>query len=62
MEDRVLFKYAISPNLDQFFETNVFENLAPGVYDVIVQDQLGCFLTFNFEIVEPLPGFNFYCA
>lgn len=44
--------YAISPNLDQFFETNIFENLAPGVYDVIVQDELGCFETFNFEIIE----------
>lgn len=47
--------YAISPNLDQFFETNIFENLAPGIYDVIVQDQLGCFLTFNFAITEPPP-------
>lgn len=47
--------YAISPNLNQFFETNIFENLAPGNYDVIVQDELGCFLTFNFEIEEPLP-------
>ena len=45
--------YAISPNLNQFFETNIFENLAPGNYDVIVQDQLGCYLTFNFDILEP---------
>ena len=45
--------YAISPNLNQFFETNIFENLSPGIYDVIVQDQLGCFLMFNFEISEP---------
>ncbi|RMA64366.1 T9SS type B sorting domain-containing protein [Ulvibacter antarcticus] len=47
--------YAISPQLDQFFETNLFENLSPGAYDVIVQDELGCFLTFNFEIEESLP-------
>ncbi|MCF6307529.1 MAG: T9SS type B sorting domain-containing protein [Flavobacteriaceae bacterium] len=49
-----IIKYAISPNLNQFFETNIFENLSPGTYNVIVQDQLGCFLTFNFEISEPL--------
>ena len=49
-----IIKYAISPNLNQFFDTNIFENLSPGFYDVIVQDQLGCFLTFNFEILEPL--------
>ena len=48
-----IFLYAISPNLDQFFETNIFENLAPGVYDVIVQDELGCFITFSFEVEEP---------
>ncbi len=45
--------YAISPNLDQYFETNIFENLEPGAYDAIVQDELGCFLTFNFEVDEP---------
>jgi len=49
-----IVKYAISPQLDQFFETSVFENLAPGVYDAIVQDQLGCFILFNFEVSEPL--------
>ncbi|MBX2826588.1 MAG: T9SS type B sorting domain-containing protein [Flavobacteriaceae bacterium] len=45
--------YAISPRLDQYFENNVFENLAPGNYDAIVQDELGCFLTFNFDVTEP---------
>ena len=44
--------YAISPNLDQYFEDNVFENLAPGEYDVIVHDELGCYETFDFEIIE----------
>jgi len=47
--------YAISPQLDQFFETNIFENLSPGSYFVIVQDELGCFVTFEFSISEPPP-------
>ena len=46
-------QYAISPQLNQFFETNVFENLAAGTYDVIVQDVLGCYITFNFTITNP---------
>ncbi|OZV68454.1 chromophore lyase [Winogradskyella aurantia] len=50
-----IIKYAISPQLNQFFESNTFENLAPGDYDVIVQDELGCYLTFNFTISEPEP-------
>ena len=50
-----IIKYAISPQLNQFFETNIFENLEPGNYDVIVQDVLGCYLTFNFDIIEPNP-------
>ena len=48
-----IVKYAISPQLNQFFETNAFENLSPGDYDLIVQDELGCYLTFNFTISEP---------
>ena len=50
-----IIKYAISPQLNQFFETNIFEDLAPGDYDIIVQDVLGCFLTFNFAIADPEP-------
>ncbi|PWK19614.1 T9SS type B sorting domain-containing protein [Xanthomarina spongicola] len=50
-----IIKYAISPQLDQFFDTNVFENLEPGNYDVIVQDELGCYLILNFTISEPTP-------
>ncbi len=50
-----IIKYAISPQLNQFFDTNIFENLASGVYDIIVQDELGCYLTFNITITEPAP-------
>ena len=50
-----IIKYAISPQLNQFFETNVFENLASGDYDLIVQDVLGCYLTYNFTISNPEP-------
>ena len=48
-----IIKYAISPQLNQFFDTNTFENLAPGEYTLIVQDELGCFLTFTEVITEP---------
>ena len=48
-----IIKYAISPQLDQFFETSTFENLSAGDYDVIVQDELGCFILFSFTITNP---------
>ncbi len=48
-----IIKYAISPQLDQFFETNIFEDLAPGTYTVIVQDELGCYEIFEFTINDP---------
>lgn len=46
-------KYAISPKLNQFFEKNVFENLAPGTYDILVQDEAGCFEIVTVTINEP---------
>ena len=53
-------KYAISPQLDQFFNVETVENLAPGNYDIVVQDELGCYVTYNFDIDEPAPlGFTY---
>lgn len=46
-------QYAISPNLNQFFNTGTFTNLTPGTYDIIVQDQNGCFILLDIEITEP---------
>jgi gliding motility-associated-like protein len=48
-----IIQYAISPNLNQFDDINTFIDLAPGNYDVIVQDQLGCYIKINFDITEP---------
>ena len=48
-------RYAISPRLDQFFETSTFENLAPGTYQAIAQDELGCFIFDSFTIDTPIP-------
>ncbi|MBA0882188.1 T9SS type B sorting domain-containing protein [Flavobacterium undicola] len=48
-----IIQYAISPNLNQFDDINTFKNLKPGNYDVIVQDQTGCFIKINFDITEP---------
>ena len=45
--------YAITPNLNQFDDVNVFTDLEPGVYDVIAQDENGCFIPFQFTISEP---------
>jgi len=50
-----IIKYAISPRLDQFFESSTFENLSQGTYEAVVQDELGCYDTFIFTIVEPIP-------
>ncbi len=50
-----LIQYSISPNLDQFFNTNTFINLVPAIYQVTVQDQNGCFENISFEIFEPNP-------
>lgn len=55
-----ILKYAISPQLDQFFDIETIENLSPGNYDIIVQDVLGCFELLSFNITEPSAlGFSF---
>ncbi|WP_350287513.1 T9SS type B sorting domain-containing protein [uncultured Croceitalea sp.] len=47
------YQYAISPNLNQFDDSNIFTGLSAGMYDVIVQDSEGCFELIEFEITEP---------
>ncbi|MGQ7945991.1 T9SS type B sorting domain-containing protein [Flavobacterium sp. WC2509] len=42
-----IVKYAISPNLNKFFDNGVFENLAPGKYEIVVQDQNGCYIYYS---------------
>jgi gliding motility-associated-like protein len=48
-------KLAISPNLSQFTETSLFDNLTIGNYEVIVQDALGCYDKSTLTINESLP-------
>ncbi len=50
-----VIQYAITPFLNQFDTENTFEDLEPGVYDVIAQDESGCFIPFQFTITEPSP-------
>ena len=45
--------YAISPNMNQYFDTGTFINLKPGVYDIITQDKNGCFVKDQAIITEP---------
>ena len=51
----VVIKQSISPNLSQFTESNLFENLAAGTYDVLVQDALGCYEKTTQVITQPSP-------
>jgi len=50
-----IIKYAISLQLNQFFESPIFEDLAPGTYQAIAQDELGCFVIIDFTINDPIP-------
>ncbi|WP_158537874.1 T9SS type B sorting domain-containing protein [Flavobacterium sp. AG291] len=47
-------QFAIAPLLNQFFDDNVFDSLPAGQYDILVQDENGCFIFFeDLEITEP---------
>ncbi|MCC9072349.1 T9SS type B sorting domain-containing protein [Flavobacterium sp. F-65] len=49
-----ILRYAISPDFRQFFESNVFDDLEPGFYDILIQDENGCeFLIKDIEIKQP---------
>lgn len=49
-----IIKYAISPDFRQFFDSNVFDKLDAGFYDVLVQDENGCIEYLNgIEVKEP---------
>ncbi|MGM5470265.1 T9SS type B sorting domain-containing protein [Flavobacteriaceae bacterium LMO-SS05] len=50
-----IIKYAISPQMNQFFDDPIFDNLSPGNYQALVQDELGCYVIFDFTISEPTP-------
>lgn len=50
-----IIKYAISPQLNQFFDSPIFEDLIPGTYQAIAQDELGCFVILDFTVNEPIP-------
>ncbi|QCX01892.1 T9SS type B sorting domain-containing protein [Aggregatimonas sangjinii] len=47
------YQYAISPRLDQFFPIGEFNDLAPGDYTVIAQDENGCFVELSYTITAP---------
>ncbi|MFS4467369.1 T9SS type B sorting domain-containing protein [Maribacter sp. 2210JD10-5] len=48
-----MYQFAISPNLNQFDDVNMFDELAPGDYQVIAQDSNGCFELIEFTITQP---------
>ncbi|MNX19784.1 hypothetical protein D3C86_497120 [compost metagenome] len=51
-----IIKYAISPRMDQFFESGAFTNLEPGLYDLLAQDENGCYIYLTgIAIIEPTP-------
>ncbi|WP_161568421.1 T9SS type B sorting domain-containing protein [Flavobacterium cupreum] len=49
------YVYALHPNLKQFFDSNVFDNLKPGIYTIRVQDANGCYRDYQDEVKQPDP-------
>lgn len=55
-------RYSISDTLSEFFEGDdpanpnrkTFDDLSPRLYDVIIQDDLGCTITRTVEITQPM--------
>ncbi len=48
------YQYSMNPpNFQQTGGGNVFENLAVGLYEVLVEDSNGCFVRFPIDVVEP---------
>ena len=55
-------RYSISENLSEFFEGDdpafpnrkTFTDLSPKIYEIIIQDELGCTITQTIEITEPM--------
>jgi gliding motility-associated-like protein len=49
------YTYAITPELEQFFDVPLFENLKPGKYTVRVQDENVCYIDYEVEIFDAVP-------
>ncbi|MDQ6470215.1 T9SS type A sorting domain-containing protein [Flavobacterium sp. LHD-80] len=47
------YRYAISPNLNQFSVNNTFSNLTPGTYSIITSDLNGCIVIMD-AVVDPI--------
>lgn len=47
-------KYAISPNLSQFSDSNTFNHLEAGKYQILVNDENSCFKLLDCEIKQPV--------
>jgi hypothetical protein len=52
------YRYAISPNLDNFSTNNVFSGLTPRSYIVNTSDVNGCYITMNALVDPPAPLIN----